>query len=255
MVKLAEHAQTTETDSDSGTAPAAAAAAAVAVAVAIAVAVAAAIRTAASSAHTPSPAAPAALTARPASDFMDYDQVWKSIPPQKVLFLNDAHGSMSQALLCELQSCGHEVFVHIVDKCECAARFAPFPHCQIGLSEFPSIHHPSIHPSIHQASQPASQPASHHQPASVILCVQGVGRPKGRDAASKYMLDVYKLHKPDLVMCPFLTAFVPEELYNKSVVAVFHPGPAGESTELMLQNGVGREQADKSVACAREGVH
>ena len=42
------------------------------------------------------------------------------------------------------------------------------------------------------------------------------------------MLDAVGLFGPDLVICPFLTARVPREIYGKVLTLIMHPGPPGD---------------------------
>lgn len=43
------------------------------------------------------------------------------------------------------------------------------------------------------------------------------------------MLDAVALAKPDLVICPFLTTFVPKQIYDNFLTLIIHPGPPGDA--------------------------
>lgn len=43
------------------------------------------------------------------------------------------------------------------------------------------------------------------------------------------MISAADLVKPDLIICPFLTARVPIEVYNKYLTLIIHPGPPGDA--------------------------
>jgi hypothetical protein len=99
---------------------------------------------------------------------IDYRKMVETIPRRKVLLLNDAHGSMSQAILVDLQALGHDVVTTVV--------------------------------------------------------------PNGKAAAGAFMREVKAEHKPDVIIAPFLTKFVPEDVWSDMQVPVIvcHPGPMGE---------------------------
>lgn len=42
------------------------------------------------------------------------------------------------------------------------------------------------------------------------------------------MIEAVSLFKPDLVICPFLTAKVPREIYEEVMTLIVHPGPPGD---------------------------
>jgi enoyl-CoA hydratase/carnithine racemase/methionyl-tRNA formyltransferase len=43
------------------------------------------------------------------------------------------------------------------------------------------------------------------------------------------IISAAELAKPDLIICPFLTARVPKEVYNKYLTLIIHPGPPGDA--------------------------
>lgn len=43
------------------------------------------------------------------------------------------------------------------------------------------------------------------------------------------MLEAVALSKPDLVICPFLTTFVPKQIYDDIMTLIVHPGPPGDA--------------------------
>jgi enoyl-CoA hydratase/carnithine racemase len=43
------------------------------------------------------------------------------------------------------------------------------------------------------------------------------------------MLEAVALSKPDLVICPFLTTFVPKQIYENVMTLIIHPGPPGDA--------------------------
>jgi enoyl-CoA hydratase/carnithine racemase/methionyl-tRNA formyltransferase len=43
------------------------------------------------------------------------------------------------------------------------------------------------------------------------------------------MLEAIALSKPDLVICPFLTTFVPKQIYENVMTLIIHPGPPGDA--------------------------
>jgi enoyl-CoA hydratase/carnithine racemase/methionyl-tRNA formyltransferase len=43
------------------------------------------------------------------------------------------------------------------------------------------------------------------------------------------MITAAELAKPDLIICPFLTARVPKEVYNNYLTLIIHPGPPGDA--------------------------
>jgi enoyl-CoA hydratase/carnithine racemase/methionyl-tRNA formyltransferase len=43
------------------------------------------------------------------------------------------------------------------------------------------------------------------------------------------MITAAQLAKPDLIICPFLTARVPKEIYNNYLTLIIHPGPPGDA--------------------------
>ena len=43
------------------------------------------------------------------------------------------------------------------------------------------------------------------------------------------MLEAVALSKPDLVICPFLTTFVPKQIYENVMTLIVHPGPPGDA--------------------------
>lgn len=43
------------------------------------------------------------------------------------------------------------------------------------------------------------------------------------------MISAVQLAKPDLIVCPFLTARVPKEVYNNYLTLIIHPGPPGDA--------------------------
>jgi enoyl-CoA hydratase/carnithine racemase/methionyl-tRNA formyltransferase len=47
--------------------------------------------------------------------------------------------------------------------------------------------------------------------------------------SEKLMLEAVALSKPDLVICPFLTTFVPKLIYDNVCTLVIHPGPPGDA--------------------------
>ncbi|KAG1662066.1 hypothetical protein FOA52_005313 [Chlamydomonas sp. UWO 241] len=92
----------------------------------------------------------------------------ETLPRRKVLLLNDAHGSMSQALLVDLQALGHDVVTTVV--------------------------------------------------------------PNSKETAAAFMREVKAAHKSDVIIAPFLTKFVPEDMWSDTQVPVIvcHPGPMGD---------------------------
>jgi len=47
--------------------------------------------------------------------------------------------------------------------------------------------------------------------------------------SDKTMLEAVALSKPDLVICPFLTTFVPKLIYENICCLIIHPGPPGDA--------------------------
>jgi len=41
------------------------------------------------------------------------------------------------------------------------------------------------------------------------------------------MVEAATLFQPDLIICPFLTARVPQEIYQQFLTLIIHPGPPG----------------------------
>ena len=37
-----------------------------------------------------------------------------------------------------------------------------------------------------------------------------------------------EVHRPELIVCPFLTKIIPESVYSKHRCLVVHPGPVGD---------------------------
>ncbi len=46
--------------------------------------------------------------------------------------------------------------------------------------------------------------------------------------SDEVMLDAINLYEPDIIMCPFLTARIPKEIYSKVLTLIIHPGPPGD---------------------------
>ncbi|KAG1670428.1 hypothetical protein FOA52_010163 [Chlamydomonas sp. UWO 241] len=120
--------------------------------------------------HSAGGAAPAATEPEHtvADAGIDYKKMVETLPRRKVLLLNDAHGSMSQALLVDLQALGHDVVTTVV--------------------------------------------------------------PNGKEKAGAFMREIKAAHKPDVIIAPFLTKFVPEDVWSDMQVPVIvcHPGPMGD---------------------------
>jgi len=47
--------------------------------------------------------------------------------------------------------------------------------------------------------------------------------------SDELMISAAKLARPDLIICPFLTALVPEEIYSQYMTLIIHPGPPGDA--------------------------
>lgn len=47
--------------------------------------------------------------------------------------------------------------------------------------------------------------------------------------SSAVMIEAVQIFEPDLIVCPFLTAKVPEEIYNSVMTLIIHPGPPGDA--------------------------
>lgn len=47
--------------------------------------------------------------------------------------------------------------------------------------------------------------------------------------SDEIMLEAVALSKPDLVICPFLTTFVPKQIYDNFMTLIVHPGPPGDA--------------------------
>jgi enoyl-CoA hydratase/carnithine racemase/methionyl-tRNA formyltransferase len=47
--------------------------------------------------------------------------------------------------------------------------------------------------------------------------------------SEEVMIEAVELAKPDLILCPFLTCKVPQEIYNKVLTLIIHPGPPGDA--------------------------
>ncbi|KAF2429292.1 ClpP/crotonase [Tothia fuscella] len=47
--------------------------------------------------------------------------------------------------------------------------------------------------------------------------------------SDELMISAAQLAKPDLIICPFLTARVPKEIYNEYLTLIIHPGPPGDA--------------------------
>jgi enoyl-CoA hydratase/carnithine racemase/methionyl-tRNA formyltransferase len=47
--------------------------------------------------------------------------------------------------------------------------------------------------------------------------------------SDEIMLEAVALSKPDLVICPFLTTFVPKLIYDNVLCLIIHPGPPGDA--------------------------
>ncbi|TID25961.1 hydrogenase maturation factor hoxX like protein [Venturia nashicola] len=47
--------------------------------------------------------------------------------------------------------------------------------------------------------------------------------------SEKVMIEAVELAKPDLILCPFLTCKVPQEIYSKILTLIIHPGPPGDA--------------------------
>lgn len=47
--------------------------------------------------------------------------------------------------------------------------------------------------------------------------------------SEKVMIEAVNLAKPDLILCPFLTCKVPQEIYTKILTLIIHPGPPGDA--------------------------
>lgn len=56
----------------------------------------------------------------------------------------------------------------------------------------------------------------------------------GHDVSVEYalsdavMIEAVALFRPDIVICPFLTARVPKQIYNQVLTLIMHPGPPGD---------------------------
>ncbi|KAK4549058.1 hypothetical protein LTR36_007514 [Oleoguttula mirabilis] len=47
--------------------------------------------------------------------------------------------------------------------------------------------------------------------------------------SDELMISAVVLSRPDLVICPFLTTFVPKEIYDHVLTLIIHPGPPGDA--------------------------
>lgn len=47
--------------------------------------------------------------------------------------------------------------------------------------------------------------------------------------SEQVMMHAVELAKPDLILCPFLTCKVPQEIYTKILTLIIHPGPPGDA--------------------------
>ena len=47
--------------------------------------------------------------------------------------------------------------------------------------------------------------------------------------SDELMISAAKLARPDLIICPFLTILVPEEIYSQYMTLIIHPGPPGDA--------------------------
>ncbi|KAE9976456.1 hypothetical protein EG327_008025 [Venturia inaequalis] len=47
--------------------------------------------------------------------------------------------------------------------------------------------------------------------------------------SEQVMMDAVELAKPDLILCPFLTCKVPQQIYTKILTLIIHPGPPGDA--------------------------
>jgi enoyl-CoA hydratase/carnithine racemase/methionyl-tRNA formyltransferase len=47
--------------------------------------------------------------------------------------------------------------------------------------------------------------------------------------SDELMISAAELAQPDLIICPFLTARVPKEIYNEYMTLIIHPGPPGDA--------------------------
>lgn len=47
--------------------------------------------------------------------------------------------------------------------------------------------------------------------------------------SDQVMIEAVELAKPDLILCPFLTCKVPQEIYTKILTLIIHPGPPGDA--------------------------
>ena len=47
--------------------------------------------------------------------------------------------------------------------------------------------------------------------------------------SDELMIDAVALAGPDLILCPFLTTFVPKQVYDNYLTLVIHPGPPGDA--------------------------
>src|SRR5258708_823440 len=46
--------------------------------------------------------------------------------------------------------------------------------------------------------------------------------------SDELMISATELSHPDLIICPFLTARVPREIYSNYLTLIIHPGPPGD---------------------------
>jgi len=78
--------------------------------------------------------------------------------------------------------------------------------------------------------------------------------------SDEVMIEAVALSKPDLVICPFLTSFVPKLIYENVCCLIVHPGPPGDagpsSLEWLLLGDDGTiEQPAKFLKHIDEGAH
>ncbi|KAG6014787.1 hypothetical protein E4U41_004761, partial [Claviceps citrina] len=47
--------------------------------------------------------------------------------------------------------------------------------------------------------------------------------------SAKHMVEAASLVQPDLIICPFLTSLVPQQVYDAYLTLIVHPGPPGDA--------------------------
>jgi enoyl-CoA hydratase/carnithine racemase/methionyl-tRNA formyltransferase len=76
--------------------------------------------------------------------------------------------------------------------------------------------------------------------------------------SERVMIEAVELAKPDLILCPFLTCKVPQEIYSKILTLIIHPGPPGDAgpsaLDWVLMGDTGEiEKADEVLEALDQG--